>query len=48
MRRFSTFVGAFVLFMYLLAWLDVVDFNLCIGKPGACIPRQIEKSRLNT
>jgi hypothetical protein len=29
-------IGTILLVLYALGWLGVVDFRLCIGKPGAC------------
>lgn len=39
MKGICRVVGAVVLMLYVLAWFDVVDFNLCIGVPGACAAR---------
>lgn len=39
MNTICKLVGAVVLILYVLAWLDVVDFYLCIGKPGSCVNR---------
>ncbi|MNR58496.1 hypothetical protein D3C85_1795110 [compost metagenome] len=33
------FIGALVLTFYVLAWLDVVDFYLCVGQVGTCTTR---------
>lgn len=39
MRTLATFVGSVVLFLYVLAWLGLVDFYLCIGEVGKCVER---------
>lgn len=33
-------IGTILLVLYALAWLGVVDFRLCIGKPGSCAVEQ--------
>ena len=40
MKSLVQFIGYVVLFFYVLAWFGVVDFNLCIGKPGTCTQNQ--------
>lgn len=39
MNGLLRFVGAIVLVFYFLAWLNVVDFYLCVGKVGSCTTR---------
>lgn len=29
-------IGAALLALYALSWLNVLDFRLCVGVPGAC------------
>lgn len=36
MKTLAQIVGGIVLAMYLLSWLGLADFYLCIGKPGIC------------
>lgn len=52
MRTITQAVGAIVLLFYVLSWLDIVDFRLCVGKPGACrdmsIPSDQPKRELRT
>lgn len=44
MRTLATFVGSVVLFLYVLAWLGLVDFYLCIGEVGKCVERSTPAS----
>jgi hypothetical protein len=41
------FIGALVLIFYVLAWLDVVDFYLCIGQVGSCTVRSAPSKALD-
>ncbi|CAN5435560.1 hypothetical protein BH10PSE18_BH10PSE18_18690 [soil metagenome] len=43
MKALATVVGTFVLVCYVLSWLDVLDFYLCIGKRGTCVERSEAK-----
>ena len=37
MKTLANIVGTIVLVLYVLSWLGLVDFYLCVGKRGACI-----------
>lgn len=44
MRTLLTMIGGLVLRIYVMAWLDLVDLYICVGKLGTCT-RQIPSSK---
>lgn len=39
MRAFLIILGGFFLTMLVLSTLGAIDFRVCVGEPGTCIPK---------